>query len=336
MTTDGSRGEDNPPPIVTGPGIGSGMLAAILMVLRSLAYLVAFAAYLAILIIAIATLGLIEIRQANLQNSNALIAMLDQKDYYGHNPFARDLSALAAEIDSYKNLRRDVSDCFGQPPAGTKDQNQAAAVTTVIRAIASAGTDLKPATCEELKTLVDQHLLELHWLQDRFRMKQAYLPKYYDEYIDGLRNKTPQLVPLLSYMESRVSAVTAWARLPLELLEMLLLIFMGALGAVIAVTRYFVDPSVPNPAARDLCYRPAAGAVIALGIYVLFRAAQLFFGGGGQDATTVSTSVFVLAALGLASGFCAKEAVAQIERVATRLLQGAKAPPDPDWTTRGL
>jgi hypothetical protein len=44
--------------------------------------------------------------------------------------------------------------------------------------------------------------------------------------------------------------------------------------------------------------------VIALGIYVLFRAMQLFFGGVSQDsAATVSTSVFLLAALGLASGF---------------------------------
>ena len=167
-------------------------------------------------------------------------------------------------------------------------------------------------------------------------MKQAFLPKYYDEYIDGLRDKTPQLIPLLGFMGSKIYVVTAWARLPLELLEMFLLIFMGALGAVIAVTRCFVDSSTRNPLARDLCYRPAAGAVIALGIYVLFRATQLFFGGGGQDATTVSTSVFVLAALGLASGFCAKDAVAQIERVATRLLQGAQAPPAPDWTTRGL
>jgi hypothetical protein len=124
--------------------------------------------------------------------------------------------------------------------------------------------------------------LELNWLQDRLRMKQAFLPQYYDGYIDGLRNKTPQLVPLLRYMESKVFAVTAWGRLPLELLEMLLLIFMGALGAVIAVTRCFVDAATPNPAARDLCYRPAAGAVIALRIYVLYRAAQLFFGGGGQ------------------------------------------------------
>ena len=66
------------------------------------------------------------------------------------------------------------------------------------------------------------------------------------------------------------------ARLPLELLEMLLLVCMGALGGVIAVTRCFVDTSSPNPRARDLCYRPVAGAVIALGIYVIFSHAAVF------------------------------------------------------------
>ena len=80
--------------------------------------------------------------------------------------------------------------------------------------------------------------------------------------------------------------------------------------------------STPDPSIRNLCYRPVAGAVIALGIYVLFRGSQLFFGGAGQDAaTTVTTSIFILAGLGLASGFCATEAVRQIEFVATRILR---------------
>jgi hypothetical protein len=117
----------------------------------------------------------------------------------------------------------------------------------------------------------------------------------------------------------------------LELLEMLLLVSMGALGGVIAVTRCFVDMLTPKPTARDLCYRPVVGAVIALGIYVVFRAMQLFFGASSQDNTAaVSTSVFLLAALGLASGFCAREAVAVIQVAATRILQRAESGRDDD------
>jgi hypothetical protein len=101
-----------------------------------------------------------------------------------------------------------------------------------------------------------------------------------------------------------------------------LLVCMGLLGGVISVMRYFVDPSLKNPAIGELFYEPAAGAAISLGVYVLFRAAQMFMGMQTQDgASTMSTSIFLLAGLGLASGYCAGEALAQIESVASRLLR---------------
>jgi hypothetical protein len=61
--------------------------------------------------------------------------------------------------------------------------------------------------------------------------------KLYDEYTDGLRDKAPQRIPLLRYVDFTYKVVTVWVRLPLELLEMALLVGMGALGGVIAVTR---------------------------------------------------------------------------------------------------
>jgi len=115
----------------------------------------------------------------------------------------------------------------------------------------------EPKSCPEVKEIADQQLYGLLSLQDNLTFEKATLPKFYDEYTDGLRDKAPQLIPLLRYVDSRNEFVTAWARLPLELLEMLLLVGMGALGGVIAVTRCFVDTSTPNPTARDLCYRPA-------------------------------------------------------------------------------
>ncbi len=289
---------------------------------RMFGYSLVFAAYAAIFIVSIATLGLIEIRQANLSNSNALIAMLEQQEhYFTGDHFDHVIDGLAKNIGQYKILA--ALPCSDQPDAVSPGQTRPT--------VALGNTD-PPAqnaalrSCAEIKAKANQHVLGLISLQDNLIFERAKLPKYYDEYTDGLRDKTPQLVPLLRYMNSSTPVVTEWARLPFELLEMLLLVCMGALGGVIGVTRCFVDTSTPNPTARDLCYRPVAGAVIALGIYVLFRATQLFFGGGNQDnATTASTSVFLLAALGLASGFCAREAVAQVEFAAMRILRRAES-----------
>jgi hypothetical protein len=124
-------------------------------------------------------------------------------------------------------------------------------------------------------------------------------------------------------LDSKFILLTWWARSPFELIQMFLLVCMGLLGGVISVMRCFVDPSLKSPAIAEFFYKPAAGAAISLGVYVLFRAAQIFLGVQNQGASTVSTSVFLLAGLGLASGFCATQALATIESVATRLLRGS-------------
>jgi hypothetical protein len=293
-------------------------------------YAAALAAYVSIFIVSIATLALIEIRQANLKDFDALIAILEQQErYFADGRFEQLLTGLAKDIDQYRQLDASLP-CSDKPSGLLTGQTGLIETISQVPSGASTGQTIEPKSCTEVKTIANQHLYGLLSLQDNLTFAKAKLPKYYDEYTDGLRDKAPQLIPLLRYVDSKNEVVTAWARLPLELLEMLLLVGMGALGGVIAVTRCFVDTSTPNPPARDLCYRPAAGAVIALGIYVLFRAMQLFFGGGSQDSATVSTSVFLLAALGLASGFCAREAVAQIEVAATRILHSAESGSDDD------
>jgi hypothetical protein len=302
-------------------------------VTKMIGYTVVLAAYVSIFIVSIATLALIEIRRANLKDFDALIAILEQQErYFTNGHLERVLTDLAKDINQYRELSASLpcSDKAKGPLTGPTGTIQNA---SRIPNGTSAGQITEPQSCEEVKAAADQQLYGLLALQDDLSFEKAELPKYYDKYTDGLRDKAPQLIPLLRYVDSRNDVLTAWARLPLELLEMLLLVGMGALGGVIAVTRCFVDTSTPNPLARDLCYRPAAGGVIALGIYVLFRAMQLFFGGGGQDGgATVSTSVFLLAALGLASGFCAREAVAQIEKWATQLLHRAESDRNHDGT----
>ena len=101
--------------------------------------------------------------------------------------------------------------------------------------------------------------------------------------------------------------------------------------------RCLFDPSLKTPTIAEFFYRPAAGAAISIGVYVLFRAAQIFLGVQSQGgAATASTSIFLLAGLGLASGFCATEALGQIDFVAISLLRTSRgAISDPADNSRG-
>lgn len=283
-------------------------------------YVILIGTYASISLVGVATLALVEIRQANVTDFVALIATLDQKDFYQDKYFDDLLRGIAADRAQYQSWAASLQ-CSGEATGALSGKPFSAP------AVAAAATPIAegapPRTCAQIKAVADDHLNALSLLQEDLLFRKAHLQRYYDQYRDGIRDKDPQLIPVLGLVDSPVRAVALWARMPFELLEMLLLICMGALGGVISVTRCLVDPTTPNLSVRDLCYRPAAGAVIALGIYVLFRAVQLFFG-GGDGAATASTSVFLLAALGLAAGFCAREAVAQIERAATRLLRQAE------------
>ena len=99
---------------------------------------------------------------------------------------------------------------------------------------ATTGQTAEPKSYAEVKTIADQQLYGLLSLQDNLTFEKATLPKFYDEYTDGLRDKAP-LIPLLRYVDSTYKVVTVWVRLPLELLEIALRCAWGAIGGVIAV-----------------------------------------------------------------------------------------------------
>ena len=104
-------------------------------------------------------------------------------------------------------------------------------------------------------------------------------------------------------------------RMPIEWLEMLLLVLMGVLGGLIGVIKSFVDRSRSDrPQISEYFYRPAVGAVVALAAFVLFRAGQILLGNENPSGTvTGATGLFLLAFLGLVSGLRAKDVIDQLE-----------------------
>ncbi len=281
-------------------------------------YVGVFVGYLTIFLISLLTVGFLEIRQANMADFNALIAVLEQRDGYADDHVKKALASLRAEQDSYRS-RIDSLVCYDIGGATVVMDNPRAAELANAQA-----TSTNAKTCAEIKQTLQRHANELALTEDEMQFRAANLAFYYDQYRDGITRKAPQIIPALRLLDSNSPLLTLWARSPFELVEMFLLVCMGLLGGVISVMRCFVDPKLKSPAIAEFFYKPAAGAAISLGVYVLFRAAQIFLGVQGETgAGTVSTSIYLLAGLGLASGFCATDALAQIEAVATRLLRGS-------------
>lgn len=126
-------------------------------------------------------------------------------------------------------------------------------------------------------------------------------------------------------------------------MEMLLLVSMGMLGGIVNVTRWLIDSNVRRASLFAYFYKPAAGGAIALGAFVVFKASQLIMVGPAQEAaSTVTASVFLLAALGLVSGFCADKALQQIGKAAdtvfhSQMPSGQKMPPqEVEWSSAHL
>ena len=287
-------------------------------ILTFIGYVGVFVGYLTIFLISLLTVSFLEIRQANMADFNALIAVLEQRDGYADDHLKKALADLRAQHDAYRS-RIDSLVCYDIAGATVVMDNAHAAELPNAEAASTS-----PKTCAEIKQTLQRHANELALTEDEMHFRAANLAFYYDQYRDGITRKAPQIIPALRLLDSDSPLLTLWARSPFELVEMFLLVCMGLLGGVISVMRCFVDPRLKNPAIAEFFYKPAAGAAISLGVYVLFRAAQLFLGVQGETATgTVSTSIYLLAGLGLASGFCATDALAQIEAVATRLLRGS-------------
>jgi hypothetical protein len=290
-------------------------------ILTFIGYAGVFIGYIIIFIISLLTVGFLEIRQANMSDFNALIAVLEQRDGYNDRP------RLAEALDRIRKERNDYNARIASLGSLCFDIAGAPVVMENGRPVelgASDASGAKAKTCDQIRETLQRHANELSLTEDDVLFRSANFEFYYDQYKDGITRKAPQIIPALQLLDSPFKMLTIWARSPFELIEMFLLVCMGLLGGVISVMRCFVDPSLKNPVIAEFFYKPAAGAAISLGVYVLFRAAQIFLGVQNQGgAATVSTSVFLLAGLGLASGFCATDALAQIEFVATRLLRSS-------------
>jgi len=253
-----------------------------------------FILYAFLFLFTLVLVGFIEIRQANMAAFNLLIAALEQRDAYQATDFDKLLKTVDQDRSRYQTLLK----LFVCPTVAATQPNQNGPANGSPE---SGATDSDLAKlCNKIKSDIESHLYALGVTQDELLTKIGTLDQFYLQYKDGITQQAPQIIPALRFLDSSRDWVTALARSPFEIMEMLLLVCMRMLGGVISVTRSFIEKSLTNPSISDLIYKPAIGGAVALGIYVLFRASQLFIAGQSQTGGVASTSIFLVAGLGLA------------------------------------
>jgi hypothetical protein len=93
---------------------------------------------------------------------------------------------------------------------------------------------------------------------------------------------------------------------PYDLLVLLLVMFMGALGGMIRLLRDYGAADHPNPAAGEYFFIPLIGAVVAIGGYVLAKTGLLLLSSARGET---SLSPFMISLVGIVSGLLAKEVI---------------------------
>jgi len=261
-------------------------------------------------------------RQANKDAFIYLIDILEQRDRYDEKRVNDMLTAVQQRRAKYEQLTMSHLCADGAEEAPDGKERPAAEVV-----------DSGGLKCQEIKRLIDYNARTLLMTEQDLIFRMVNLTDYYAQYVDGITRKTPKIIFLLRVLDSKNPLLALWGRLPIEVLAVFLLLCMGALGGEISVTYAFCNPYLKSPGTVEWFYRPMAGGAIALAIYVLFRAAQLGLGVQSQDeGTGLSLSIYLLAALGLASGIAVDEAIHTIQASAHRLLRGRKddrVPPEP-------
>lgn len=108
-----------------------------------------------------------------------------------------------------------------------------------------------------------------------------------------------------------------FVEIPYDLLVLLLVMLMGALGGMVRLLRDYGDPSRTNPSSRDYFFIPLIGSVVAIGGYVLAKTGLLLLSSSREET---SLSPFMISLVGIVSGLLAREVIDNIAGAGRKLL----------------
>ncbi|MFH0781170.1 MAG: hypothetical protein V2B20_04335 [Pseudomonadota bacterium] len=106
---------------------------------------------------------------------------------------------------------------------------------------------------------------------------------------------------------------------PYDLLVLLLIMFMGALGGMVRLLRDYGVADHPNPTTGEYFFIPLIGVVVAIGGYVLAKTGLLLLSSAHGES---SLSPFMISLVGIVSGLLAKEVIETIAARGRKMLSG--------------
>ena len=135
--------------------------------------------------------------------------------------------------------------------------------------------------------------------------------------------------------------VPHYSQMPPGLLTLLLVLFMGALGGTIHLTKQFLDRfSVQNSEKLGMVrsgsyyiFRPILGAVTGLVVYVLAKAGVLVVALPSNSGNAAQLSPFFVSFLGIISGMLAEEALDTIRKTGSAWFKTSKVLNVERWAT---
>lgn len=123
---------------------------------------------------------------------------------------------------------------------------------------------------------------------------------------------------------------------PPEVLTVILVLAMGALGGTIHLTRLYLDHRGASQASQDrpasyYLFRPFLGAVTALSVYILAKAGVLVVATPSDGALEASLSPFFVSFIGIVSGLLAEQAIDTIQRAGRTWFSGSSVAAKKRW-----
>lgn len=150
----------------------------------------------------------------------------------------------------------------------------------------------------------------------------------------SLGSKAGDFLNALTYLNGKEDwpFIPAFSEMPTDMLTIILVMSMGALGGTISLTRSYLTQKKTSDddkiGGAYYAFRPFLGAITALSVFILAKAGVLIISTPAQGAEGATLSPYFISFIGIISGMLADSALDTIQRAGNNWFKNSQATPD--------